>query len=45
MSGENQLVPVDVDDIATEDDLEAIRKSQEEYERGETIPHEAINWD
>lgn len=33
------------DDVATPDDLAAIRKSQEEYERGETIPHEAINWD
>lgn len=38
----NRFLP---DDVATPDDLEAIRKSQEEYERGETIPHEAINWD
>lgn len=40
-----RFVPVDADDIATEDDLKAHRIAMEEYERGETIPHEAINWD
>ena len=32
------------DDIATPADLAAIAKSQEEYERGETIRMEDINW-
>ncbi len=33
------------DDVATPDDLEAIQTAREEYARGETIPHETINWD
>ena len=33
------------DDIATPDDLDAIREARAEYARGQTIPHEAINWD
>lgn len=33
------------DDIATPDDLEAIRIAREEYARRETISHEDINWD
>ena len=32
------------DDIATPDDLEAHRVAMEEYANGETMPHEAINW-
>lgn len=32
------------DDIATPDDLEAHRVAMEEYAGGETVPHEAINW-
>ena len=32
------------DDVATPDDLEAIRTAHEEYARGETIPFENINW-
>ena len=33
------------DDVATPDDLEAIREARAEYAAGETIPHDAINWD
>lgn len=33
------------DDVATPDDLEAIRIAREEYARGETVSHEDINWD
>ncbi len=33
------------DDVATPDDLEDIRAARAEYASGETIPHEAINWD
>lgn len=33
------------DDLATVDDLEAIRAAQWEYATGETISHENINWD
>lgn len=32
------------DDVATPDDIEAIRGARAEYEAGQTIPHEAINW-
>ncbi len=32
------------DDMATPDDLAAIREARAEYARGETIPHSAINW-
>ena len=32
------------DDTATPDDLEDIQQARAEYARGETIPHEAINW-
>jgi len=32
------------DDIATPDDLEAIQTARAEYARGQTVPHEAINW-
>ena len=32
------------DDIATSDDIEAIKKADEEFARGEFIRHEDINW-
>ncbi len=32
------------DDVATPDDLEAIQAARGEYARGQTVPHEAINW-
>ncbi len=33
------------DDAATADDLDAIRQAPAEYAAGETVSHEAINWD
>lgn len=33
------------DDVATPDDLADIQAARAEYANGETIPHEAINWD
>lgn len=45
MTLKNQLLQtVDADDIATEDDLKAHRAAMEEYVGGETVPHEAIDW-
>lgn len=35
----------DADDIATEDDIECHRLAVEEYQRGETVRHEDIDWD
>lgn len=32
------------DDIATADDIRAIRAAHEEYVRGETIDHSDIDW-
>ena len=32
------------DDVATPDDVEAIRDALAQYARGQTVPHEAINW-
>lgn len=32
------------DDIAAPDDLEAIQEARAEYARGQTIPHDAIDW-
>jgi hypothetical protein len=32
------------DDTATPEDLRDIQQARAEYARGETIPHEAINW-
>ena len=32
------------DDVATDDDLAAIRAAREELSRGETISHDNINW-
>lgn len=39
-----RFVPFDIDDIATEDDLKAHRAAMEEYANGETVAHDAINW-
>ena len=33
------------DDIATPDDLNAVREARAEYARGRTVPHGAISWD
>ncbi len=33
------------DDVATPDDLRAIGEARAEYSRGETVSHEAIDWD
>ena len=40
-----RFVPADVDDIATDEDLKAHRIAMEEFEAGETISDDAINWD
>ncbi len=40
-----RFVPVDVDDVATGDDLRAHRVAMEEYVNGETVAHNAINWE
>lgn len=37
-----RFVPVEA---ATPDDLEAHRIAMEEYAAGQTVPHDAINWD
>ncbi len=34
-----------LDDIAITDDLEAIATARKEYLHGETVSHEAIDWD
>ena len=33
------------DDIATRDDLEAVAEALQEYENGETVSRDSINWD
>ena len=33
------------DDVATPDDLNAVREARAEYAQGQTIPHGAISWD
>jgi len=38
----SRLLP---DDVATPADLTAIAESQRDYERGETVSHDDINWD
>jgi len=38
----SRLLP---DDVATTADLTAIAESQRDYERGETVSHDDINWD
>lgn len=40
-----RFVPSSPDDFATADDLDAHRAAVREYAAGETVPHEAINWD
>lgn len=40
-----RFVPASADNVATPDDLEAHRIAMEEYAAGQTIPHDAINWD
>ena len=38
----SRLLP---DDVATPADLAAIAESQRDYESGETVSHDDINWD
>lgn len=33
------------DDVATPDDLTDIQRAKAEYASGQTVPHNAINWD
>ena len=33
------------EDTASPDDLETIQKARAEYAKGQTVPHESINWD
>ena len=33
------------DDVANADDVEAVRAARQEYANGETVNHDAINWD
>lgn len=33
------------DDVANADDVEAVRAARQEYANGETVNHNAINWD
>lgn len=33
------------DDVATMEDLDDIQAAREDYERGETVSHDAIIWD
>ena len=33
------------DDVATPQDLEDIAQARREYQAGETVSHDAINWD
>lgn len=33
------------DDVASYEDLEDIRQARLEYRNGETVPHDAVNWD
>ena len=32
------------DDVATPDDMEAIQEARADYMNGQTVPHNAINW-
>ena len=41
---ERRFVPVDIDDIATPDDIAAHELAMREYEAGELISHEDIDW-
>lgn len=40
-----RFVPVDLDDIMTEDDIMAHNVAMKEYMAGETVSHDEINWD
>ncbi len=40
-----RFVPVDWEDTATPDDIEAHNEAMREYAAGETAPHEMINWE
>lgn len=33
------------DDVATPDDVADIRRARAEYASGQTVPHNAVNWD
>ena len=39
------FVPVSLEDIATVEDLAAHDTAMKEYRAGETVPHDAIDWD
>ena len=39
------FVPVEADDSATQDDLNAHMTAMQEYANGETISHDSIDWD
>lgn len=39
------FVPINLEDIATADDIAAHNEAMREYRAGETVAHEAINWD
>ena len=38
------FVPVDIEDFATAEDINAHNAAMKEYEAGETISHEVIDW-
>ena len=33
------------DDVAAPDDLDDIQQARAEYANGQTVPHNAVNWD
>ncbi len=39
-----RFVPVDIEDIATPEDLSAHKVAMEEYIAGETVSHDDIDW-
>lgn len=39
-----RFVPADIDDIATPDDLKAHEAAMRDYERGEAVSMDAIDW-
>ena len=40
-----RFIPRDADDFASVDDLKAHKIAMQEYERGETVSHDDIDWD
>ena len=40
-----RFVPIDLDDIVTEDDIMTHNIAMKEYMAGETVSHDEINWD